>query len=127
MAWTANITGKTYNSGTLNVTVAYSNGVSNFSEPIDLTGGDTTVLNTKIQGRLNTLNTTDAASTAVPTGPITPTVTPSSQQLFITALRRFQSCQRGVSLGIIATTDKVYTDAFTNLKTLYDPTLVDSI
>ncbi len=109
--WTAKISQKDYTNGSLSVNVAYSNGSVGFNEVYDMTGASTDILSNRINTRLDSLNTTDALSSSLSVGAFTPTSTaPTPQANFLVALRHFQAVKRAVDYGLVADTDKVYTD-----------------
>jgi len=123
--WAAKIADKQYLNGALFVNVFYSNGTASFNEIIDLTGGSVDILSSKIQGRLDTLNASDAALTGITLGTFTPTTKPdSSLQTFLAALKVLRSAQTAVDLKLMASSDKAFTDALAAAQAAFSPTFI---
>lgn len=131
MAWTATIKQKGIQDKAFLVNVLYDNGSIQFNEILDMTGGSVQVLSDRIASRLALLETTQALIPQIATGPFTPTVasqTPQTPlQIFKGKLRILQNAQILVNLGLLATGDSGYTQAFSDAQAAFDPSFVSLI
>lgn len=119
--WNAIIESKAQNAGSYQVGIVYTNGISKFSEALDLTGQDVTSLNTKVQARLDSLNKAQSLDTAVILGNFVSSVlgnTPLS--IFNQKLRVLQNAKMAVDLGLLQNTDPAYATALSDATKAFD-------
>lgn len=118
--WVSKILGKTRENGALILSVLYTDGVTEFYEKIDMTGGDGDVLNNKIALKLKALNTDDSSFPS--NGDFTPIVRPPAEkEIYFQKLRKFEQLARLSDLGIIKQTDQIFIDALAEAKLTFKP------
>lgn len=125
--WAATIKQKGIVDKSFLVNVLYDNGATSFNEIIDMTGGSLDVLSQKIQSRLTTLNTTQALIPLVTLGSYIAQPATQANGAFLSAVKHFKSCQQAVALGLILSTDPIFTAAQATMIAAYDPSFIDSI
>lgn len=104
--WTAKITDKKFSGGVVSISVSFSDGTEDFVEV--LRANDATSLNSMIDARLKSLANTKSFIESLTLGSFTPTEKPPVVQ---SAMSKLAEVTRFVDLGVIAKTDKEYTDA----------------
>lgn len=116
--WTATITRKDFEGGTLRLIVLFNNGTRTVEETFFLRRGNE--LDSLIKNRIAELTALDTAEAGLTLGVYTPTpdvVVPQTPlQIALSNLNRLQNL---VNLGIIKTTDTEYVNALAAAKTAY--------
>lgn len=120
--WTAKIVEKTYQAGMLKLTVAFNDGVNEFTEVMNFAGGSDLNISQNIQNKIDTLNNSAVLSGKVSVGPFVPLSNPPSTALdiFLEKYTFLKSILRGVEMGLIDKASKAYIDAFTDVVNTFD-------
>lgn len=126
--WVATIKSKGIVEKSFLVNISYTNGVFDFNEVINLTGGSLQSLNDQIAAKLDLLETTQALIPLVTTGVFTPVISPATaRNIFIDAKHRFESCQKAVSLNLILSSSTTYTQAEADMQAAFTTALIDYV
>ena len=112
MSWTATISQKVYNSGTIRVDVLYSKGEDTFSV-VYPNIKSFTELQSRVQSKLKELENLDVEVTKIPESgplelPVVVEVPPTEKEM---ALNTLYELKEKVSLGIIKESDQEFIDA----------------
>lgn len=129
--WTAQVADKKNSNGSLTVNVQYTDGANLFNDVIDLSGGDVEGAKARVRNRLSTLNASDSLFASIPLGfnnfTAAASPAPTARETFVANLRKFQACQRAVTLGLITNSDSVYTSAQAAMLSVWDPSFIDNV
>ena len=106
MAWTAEVTGKNYVGGTLEVTITYADGKRSFSEKL-VSRSDQAAdwLENAIKKRLTDLDGIDKLATGIKPGPVVPgqgkpPADPTPRDIYAAKLREFEAWLVALRQGV---------------------------